>query len=384
MKPPPDDVAAELAGVEESLVEAVGGNGGIGTDVEPPMIVVAVPTDVVICPPGRVVVNVTGDVVVTLTEENAVGVTLSKLVETNVTVTVCPPGRILVTVVSTPEFMSDITLDRLAGDAAPGGIAELLISVVSSSGRVVVGATELLEGRGRLEPGKETGGGPPLKIIDVLVGIVVSPSDPKLVITRTVLDTVAELPVVASPGMEGVVAMEVLVNKPDDSVMSDGKLGVPPICEDVGSTAVLEIAPVAEGAKVGLRGVVEVTGGVYGPEGCAIGVLAPEETPDDATGELGEIGGKGTVEGSKVTVDIKTTFPEVRVLVNVIPTPGGSDIDSAGAVGPVDIVAPDPADPREDGNEASGARREVRVAKELDRLGGAMLLSHSVVPLITE
>jgi hypothetical protein len=88
-----------------------------------------------------------------------------------------------------------------------------------------------------------------------------------------------------------------------------------------------------------------------------------------------------TEEGIKVTVDIITTFPEVEVLIMVVSTPDGSDINDTGpgVLGNICVL-----DPRDEIEDKLGVKMGVRVAEILGRLGGTMLFSHSVVPLMTE
>jgi hypothetical protein len=81
--------------------------------------------------------------------------------------------------------------------------------------------------------------------------------------------------------------------------------------------------------------------------------------------------------------------PEVNDDVNVVSDPGAErpGIDSAVVVDAcVDetVAAPEDDVPVTDKEETRGVMSAVRVTRVLKRLGGAMLLSHSVVPLITE
>ncbi|KAF2631379.1 hypothetical protein BU25DRAFT_454834 [Macroventuria anomochaeta] len=245
VKPPLDGVTAELAGVDEPPLESDDCNGGIANDVAPLMMVVAELIDVVICPPSRVDVSVTGDTVVALNAVDAGGVALSTVVEINVTAVVCPPGRVLVTVTSKPEVMGDIRLVEGAGGTALGGVAEMLITVVRPSDRVVIGAVELDAG-GRFEPGDELSGGPAIRVVDVLDRIVVCPLGVMLVITRIVLDTVAELLVIDSSDNDGATVTEVLVVEPGDP---NDTPGVCVAAEGRETPAVLEIIPGVEGVK---------------------------------------------------------------------------------------------------------------------------------------
>lgn len=197
-----------------------------------------------------------------------------------------------------------------------------------------------------------------------------------LVITTIVLDTITGPSLVRPPGTNAV-----LVTTPGGPT---GLVGKPEVCvDDEGKedATILDKTLVVKTAESRLSRVVVTTGDRYGREGCATGTLILEADTGGGSGEPGDDGGKMTEEGIKVTVDIITTFPEVEVLVTIVSTPDGSDIDDTGPEVLGSICVLDPGDKIED---KLGVRMGLRVAGILGRLGGAMLFSHSVVPLMTE
>jgi hypothetical protein len=106
---------------------------------------------------------------------------------------------------------------------------------------------------------------------------------------------------------------------------------------------------------------------------------------DDKANEEGE----GLLPETLVPTDDRSVEPEVSDDVNSVSDPGveGPGIDSALVVDVcVDdtVAAPEEDVPVIDNEETRGVISAVWVTRVLKRLGGAMLLSHSVVPLMTE
>ena len=125
-----------------------------------------------------------------------------------------------------------------------------------------------------------------------------------------------------------------------------------------------------ERARVGLRVGDETSGVEVGPE-----------VPGNGIVELRNVVVMGMIGGSKVMVDTMTTSPEVMVVVRVVLMPDGIGIEGAayivlGGIAEANIEVCE--------DKMPGDGEEVRVTTALDRLGGTILLSHCVVPLITE
>lgn len=115
-----------------------------------------------------------------------------------------------------------------------------------------------------------------------------------------------------------------------------------------------------------------------------VGPNGDKLTDDKANEEV-----KGLLPKTLVSTDDPNVSPEVNDDVNVAPSSGveGLDMDSADVVAVcVDdaVAAPDEDVPIVDNEETIGVISAVRVTRVLKRLGGEILLSHSVVPLMTE
>jgi hypothetical protein len=93
--------------------------------------------------------------------------------------------------------------------------------------------------------------------------------------------------------------------------------------------------------------------------------------------------------GTLVISDVIRVDPDISDVVKVVATPGVGGLGEGNADVPNGTVGGTAGRPGEDGavvdsEEMTGVISGVRVTKVLKRLGGAMLFSHSVVPLITE
>jgi hypothetical protein len=139
--------------------------------------------------------------------------------------------------------------------------------------------------------------------------------------------------------------------------------------------------PVIEGIALGLGDVVGATDDDSDIEGYAIAEVAMVDGLADGAGEVGETGGSDIDDGTKVTVDMIISSPEMMVLVSVVPTPGGSDV---GVIGTAVLGDSCVLDRCAGGVGEANVERGLLVIAMPVRLGGAMLLSHSVEPLITE
>ena len=110
-------------------------------------------------------------------------------------------------------------------------------------------------------------------------------------------------------------------------------------------------------------------------------------------GRLTDDVGSGRVEallpGMLVITDVIRVEPDIGDLVKVVAIPGTDRLSEGVAdIGNVPVGGtvgmPGEADDVADSEETIGVISGVRVTRVLKRLGGAMLFSHSVVPLITE
>jgi hypothetical protein len=115
-----------------------------------------------------------------------------------------------------------------------------------------------------------------------------------------------------------------------------------------------------------------------------VGPNGDKLTDDKANEEV-----KGLLPKTLVPTDDPNVNPEVNDDVNVAPSSGveGLNMDSADVVvACVDdgVAAPEKDVPIIDNEETIGVISAVRVIRVLKRLGGEILLSHSVVPLMTE
>lgn len=151
--------------------------------------------------------------------------------------------------------------------------------------------------------------------------------------------------------------------------------------ESVGIALELETRIAEERATVGLSVGDETSGFRFGPEVFKDGVLDPVEAPGNGIDELRKVVVMDIIEGSKVVVDTMTTSPEVMVVVSAMLVPDGFGNEGAGYK-VLGGIAGANIEVCED--KMPGDGEEVRVTRALDRLGGAILLSHCVVPLITE
>jgi hypothetical protein len=87
--------------------------------------------------------------------------------------------------------------------------------------------------------------------------------------------------------------------------------------------------------------------------------------------------------------EVISVDPDISDVVKVVATPGVGGLGEGNADVPNVTVGGTVGRPGEDGavvdsEEMTGVISGVRVMKLLRRLGGAILFSHSVVPLITE
>lgn len=96
------------------------------------------------------------------------------------------------------------------------------------------------------------------------------------------------------------------------------------------------------------------------------------------------IGANGTVEGTKVTVDIITTLPDVTVVVSVIASLTGEDAGADWYKVVITRLGPVTTGPTKADEDAVGDESGLLVVNAPVLDGGAMLSSHSVVPLMTE
>lgn len=110
-----------------------------------------------------------------------------------------------------------------------------------------------------------------------------------------------------------------------------------------------------------------------------MGVSAIGEA-DGGSGEFGGSVGKVTDESSVIVV-IVSVLPEGMVVVKVVSRPGGSD---GRTTDPMVLGGTSMVDPEAGCDNEGVVKTGVRVAVKLERLGGAILFSHSVVPLMTE
>lgn len=175
--------------------------------------------------------------------------------------------------------------------------------------------------------------------------------------------------------------MEGLIGVLSGALGFDARPVVWPSSEEKGSDAVLEGMLPIEGTALEPSCVVKATEDSSGLEGYAIAELALGGGVVDGRGEVGEIGDTSIDEGTRVMVDMTTVSPEVVVLVSVVPTPSGSDVERTGSTMLGDGCV---LDANAGGVEVADVGRGVRVIKRPVRVGGAMLFNHSVEPLITE
>jgi hypothetical protein len=93
---------------------------------------------------------------------------------------------------------------------------------------------------------------------------------------------------------------------------------------------------------------------------------------------------RGTVEGTKVTVDITTTFPDVTVVVSVVASLTGEDVGDDWSTVVGNRLGPVTTGPTKADEDAADEGTELLVVIVPVLVGGAILSSHSVVPLMTE
>ncbi len=154
----------------------------------------------------------------------------------------------------------------------------------------------------------------------------------------------------------------------------------------VGLLNVFVIALVTMRPGVVMKAVVETTGDGDGGCGCPGGDGAPDIEAVGDSGGIGRLGETVTVDDTKVMVEMRTTLPEVDVNTDVVTMSEGVDIDNAVLEAPGSGGMLEPYEGSEDKTSGSVELLVIRplVVRPLERLGGLILFSHSVVPLTTE
>jgi hypothetical protein len=177
--------------------------------------------------------------------------------------------------------------------------------------------------------------------------------------------------------------------------MTDGRLEIEGVEKVDGKTSVDSVVTTVESLLLVVITVADVENDGYGLCGWLIG-----RVKSDVSDDVGPNGDKLTDD--KVNEEVKRLLPKILVPtddpnvnsevnddVNVAPDSGveGLNMDSADVVAVcVDdaVAAPEEDVPIVDNDETIGVISAVRVTRVLKRLGGEILLSHSVVPLMTE
>jgi hypothetical protein len=130
-----------------------------------------------------------------------------------------------------------------------------------------------------------------------------------------------------------------------------------------------------------LDGMVERKGDASDTEDYTIVEVVTLGEVDGSAAGWDDIGERIMEEGTRMEVDTTNSFPDVNVLMIVELTPSGSDVDML--VTEV-LIAACGFEAVESRFEEAGTEGEGRMIERPVRLGGAMLLSHSVEPLIIE
>jgi hypothetical protein len=177
--------------------------------------------------------------------------------------------------------------------------------------------------------------------------------------------------------------------------MTDGRPEIEGVERVDGKTSVDSVVTTVESSLLVVTTVVDTENDGYGLCGWLIGRgksdvsddVGPDE--DKLTDDKANEDVKGLLPKTLVPIDDPNVNPEVNDDVNVAPGSGveGLNMDSADVVAVcVDdaVAAPDEDVPIVDNEETIGVISAVRVTRVLKRLGGEILLSHSVVPLMTE
>jgi len=136
-----------------------------------------------------------------------------------------------------------------------------------------------------------------------------------------------------------------------------------------------------EGTALKLDGVVDGKGDPSDTEDYTKAEVVTMNDVAGCAGDSDDIDERIIEEGTKMGVDTTTSFPDVDVLMSVEPTPGGNDVDMLVTAVLTDACLLEATESR---LEEAGPKRVVRVIERPVRLGGVMLLSHSVEPLTTE
>lgn len=161
--------------------------------------------------------------------------------------------------------------------------------------------------------------------------LLVCPLRMTLVTTSVVLDSIGES-FVDELESETVVPT---TTPPGSLSEASGRDGFPVVrpSDEPTTKLVLDIEPVNSSSELKLIGV-DNTAVESVLEGYARAELAPEAA--------NVVADRSNDECTKVMVDTTTISPEVKVLVRVLPTPGGTEIDSTGTVVPEDSCVLDP------------------------------------------
>ena len=219
--------------------------------------------------------------------------------------------------------------------------------------------------------------GPLMALVITLVTVVVCPPGPTLVITIVVLENMVEPPTIGLDSEE-VVVTGGLINWLDDTMGADDRSVVCPGCEER-VEAKLDTILMLGGTALELDGMVDGKGDASDTEDYTIAEVGTKVA--GCAGELDDMDERIIEEGTRVKVDTTTSFPDVNVPVTVVTLPGSNDVDMLVTAVLTDVCVLEAAESRA---EEAGPKGVVRVIERPVRLGGAMLLSHSVEPLITE
>jgi hypothetical protein len=212
--------------------------------------------------------------------------------------------------------------------------------------------------------------------LDVMVTVIVCPLNRLLAVIKSLLRPTREA-LVPVPEIESAVVRKVTIEVPIVPVALVVKPGGPSSWEVTKSAGELGIVTEVEKSRPRLIAVVDVVKGRIGCGDCDTLLLIVGISPGDDIEESWVIGARGTVEGIKVTVDITTTFPDVTVVVSVI-----ASLTGEGSVG--NRLVPVTTGPTKADEDAAGKETGLLVVNAPVLDGGAMLSSHSVVPLMTE
>lgn len=240
-------------------------------------------------------------------------------VDTSMIVVVCPPDSVLITVLATLMLVIVTEPEPKPGGTPLSDVVGLPSVVVTIFDTVVPGEERIPEESCRLELGELLDG------ISVIRGIVldrllVCPLCMTLVTASIVLDSIGESFV---DKLESKTVVP--ITPPDPLSEASGRDSVPVVrpSDEPTTKLVLDTNPVNSGSRLDFIGV-DNTAVESVLEGYARAELAPEA--GNAVADRSED------ECTKVIVDTITISPDVKVLVRVLPTPGGRETGSADTV----------------------------------------------------